>query len=281
MMGASHRSINKIIIVFLLIFYLFPFVFPQSTAAVPKKHSSPVSLGKKIKIFREFDGFLETVTKGVGMGRPPYIKVFPSKKGLFFQLEEFKKIRNRHTNAKVDQLARDLEHVDFNSQMVIAIFTFPTDNYDLSLSEVTNTGNMIEVRLAYSHKNLAYQILPDLKIYYKFLIAEKTNLPVLLKATPAYGPQKKRISKSTLQSVFGILKQWENVESAMGLVTKVQGKEFIYYIREPEWIESLKPFIGQSIGVRGEIMKEEGNIYEAEIKVKEIIKASKSSRESR
>lgn len=251
------------------LFLLFSFV---SGHFAPSAHAKKDSSVKKLKIIKEFSGRLRTVNKGVGEDQPPYIRVFRTKGGLAFQMREFKKIWSRQNIETISHLSRSLKQIDLNSFMILGIMTFPTDNYSFTVKKVSDFGDQIEVGIQYSHRKKNYFILPTLSIHYRFLVVKKSHLPVVLKTKKITSKKKKKKKNLSRQSVFGKLKQWDNAGYSLGIMHRKKHKEYIYYIREPKWIEILKPHIGKTVGVSGYIHRKPGSVFEAEIKINKIIR---------
>jgi len=259
----------------LFIVALFFLIHPPGALCANKKQALQTQ-GQRMRILREWKGSLPTVNKGLGKDRPPYIKVFRDSEGLLFQIQKFRKIRNRITHARVTKLSKELRQIDFSRDMVVGIFSLPMDNCSFSVKRVIRANDRITVNLAYRHKVRSYSILPNLKIYYRIIIVKKNDLPVLLKVGTPPPKKKRELAEKRLQTIDGTLKRWENVRDSIGLERRIKGKEHLYYIRDPRWIRELTPSLGKRIRVKGYILQAPGSIYEAEIKIREVIKISEA-----
>lgn len=229
---------------------------------------------KKIKILKEYQGKFVTTVKGLGQNQPPYLRVVRSKDGINYLFNKFRKIRNLVTHNKALLLERKLLKTNFSSKMVIAILSFPTDNYQIQKTKIIEFENKqeIEVKISYFHKSIKYSIPPFKSIFYKFYIIKQSNSPVVLSADPVY---KKPTIKNKIPSitVYGTLQKWGEQNKQLALINKSKRKKRVYYINiEGTLLNELEKHIGKFMALRGIATLDSESIYESDFLVEKIVK---------
>ncbi len=252
---------DKLILKFLII--IFCIIFQSNFV-----FASP----KKIKILKEYHGNFITNVKGIGESKPPYVRVVRSKKGINYLFNKFRKIRNLITHNKALYLERKLLKTNFSSKMVIAILSFPTDNYkitNIKIIEHENEKN-IEVKVSYFHKNASYSIPPFKAIFYKFYVIKQSHLPVVLTAEliNKKNPKKK---KKSLTTMYGTLQKWGEQGEQLALINKSKRKKRVFYLKGT-LLDELEQYVGKFIALRGEVTLDSESIYEADFLVTKIVK---------
>lgn len=227
---------------------------------------------KNIKIYKEYHGKFLTTVKGISNSRPPYIRVIRSKEGINHLFNTFRKIRNLTTHNKARYLERALLKNNFSSKMVIAILSYPSDNYELDKVKILELEDeqKVEVKVSYFHKNKEYSIPPFKSIYYKFYVVKRNQLPVVL--NPELAGEKTALPrKKKLKTIYGTLQNWDNHGKQLVLVNKKKRKKRAYYIKG-SLQEELEKYVGKFMALRGEVTQDSESIYEADFLVKKIVK---------
>lgn len=226
----------------------------------------------RIKILKEYHGKFVTNVKGIGQNQPPYLRVVRSKEGINYLFNKFRKIRNLVTHNKTLFLERKLLKTNFSSQMVIAILSFPTDNYNIRKTKIIEYENKqkIEVKISYFHKNIEYSIPPFKSIFYKFYVVRHSDLPVVLTADPVYKKANEKKKKSSI-TMYGTLQKWGEQNEQLALINKSKRKKRVYYIKGT-LLNDLGQYIGKFMALKGIVTLDSESIYESDFLVEKIVK---------
>ncbi len=226
---------------------------------------------KNVKIFKERQGKFVTNVKGIGRSQPPYLRVVRSKNGVSYLFNKFRKIRKLYTHYEVLSLERKLLAIDFKSKMVIAILSFPTDNFQFENIKIIEMENeqKLEVSLSYLHKNIDYSIPPFKSIFYRFYVVKQSDFPVVLSSN-LLQDQNSEKEKKTIK-ISGTLQKWGEKGDQLALVNKSRRKKRVYYIKG-KLRDKLAQHVGQFMALKGEVTLDSESIYESDFLVKAIVK---------
>ncbi len=226
---------------------------------------------KNVKISIERQGKFVTNVKGIGRSQPPYLRVVRSKNGVSYLFNKFRKIRNVYTHSKALSLEKKMLAIDFKSKMIIAILSFPTDNFQFENIKIIEMENeqKIEVILSYLHKNIDYSIPPFKSIFYRFYVVKLSDFPVVLSSN-LLQDQNSGKKKKTIK-ISGTLQKWGEKGDQLALVNKSRRKKRVYYIKG-KLRDKLSQHVGQFMALKGEVTLDSESIYESDFLVKAIVK---------
>ena len=226
---------------------------------------------KNVKIFKERKGKFITNVKGIGRSQPPYLRVVRSKNGISYLFNKFRKIRKLYTHNKVLSLEQKLLAIDFKSKMVVAVLSFPTDNYQFENIKIIEMENeqKIEVSLSYLHKNIDFSIPPFKSIFYRFYVVKQSDFPVVLSSNLLHD-QKPEQKKKTVK-ISGTLQRWGEKGDQLALVNGRRRRKRVYYIKG-KLRDKLEQHVGQFMALKGEVTLDSESIYESDFLVKAIVK---------
>lgn len=225
-----------------------------------------------IPITQKVEGSFLTNQAGVSATQPPYIQTLRSREGLEYTLNRIDKLKNRVTHQRVETLRKILSGVNYDTHMILAVFSQPMDNYIMSISSITmdREGRAIEVNLTYRHDLRPVAIPPVKSIHYLMMVIPRSDLPVILNAsevtvTPARRPAR-------VVTVTGRLMKFSGGET-LQLVPPVISRENknSYYIRGKQ-AATLNKHIGKVITLKGAVSQERNSPYEWDLDVHEVVK---------
>ncbi len=233
---------------------------------------SDPAVSAKIAVKKKFEGSFLTNVTGTSLSQGPYIQVIRSKAGLDYSLSQFEKLKNRITQLRITSLRKSLASVNYNKNMLVAIFSQPMDNYKLSMENMTmdKGDNVIEVAVNYSHKMSNPRIPPKKSIYYLITVVPKSDFPVILHATELLQKKKgERVSK--VITVTGRLMLLSGNDLQLVPVVIKRGNKNSYYITGPK-TEELARHIGKVVTLEGSVSHERDGPYEFDLTVSKLVK---------
>lgn len=231
--------------------------------------AGPVS-AEKIPIKSRFHDFLNTNVKGTSLAAPPYIQVIRSERGASHMLSRFKKIKNRGTQVRVKRLQKLINNVDFSKQMVVAVFSRPTDNYKMKLKKIVLEDDILKVYVNYSHKLKNYRRPPMKSIHYEMAVVDKMTNPALLEIKKI--TIKSKVKENKKVTVTGRLMEYTKSAFQLVPVNIKRGNKNSYYIRG-DIVAELAPYLGRVITLSGTVSHERDSPYESELTVTKLVKA--------
>ncbi len=241
---------------------------------------APIAEGAtgNLPVLQKASGQFLTNVAGTSVTQPPYIQVMRSREGFEYTLSQFSSLKNRITQQRIKDVRRRFAKVDWSKQMVIGLFSPPMDNYNLKLTSLSRQGRdgpdsrdagTIVAEVSYRHVVKTYAIPPKKTIEYQMLVVEKSDLPVILRATEEVVRNGNAGRKEL--NVTGRLMPLTGDDLQLVPVVIKRGNKNCYYIRGEQALR-LEQYIGRVITLRGTVSPERNSPYEFELDVEKVLK---------
>jgi len=229
------------------------------------------ALARPMIISKRITGSLLTNVVGSSLTQPPYIRVIRSEAGLDYTFAEYEKLKNRITLQRVIRLKKALRNVNYDTEMIVGVFSLPIDNYKLTLDDIDidNRDEIIEARVTFQHTIRNYPIPPKKSVHYILAVVAKSDFPVILFAKE--NVTKKRASVDKEVRVTGRLMSLTDGGLQLVPVVIRRGNKNSYYLSGSP-VGELRKHIGKVVKLRGTVSHERDGPYEFDMTVQEIIK---------
>jgi hypothetical protein len=250
-----------------------PFFFPLVVLMAALFISPPTTSAKPVpvKIIKQLNGSLLTNVAGTSASQPPYIQIIRSLDGLDYALSQFDRLQNRITTTRIARIKQQLSRVDFDSQMVVGVFSQPMDNFVITIDKVEadREESFVSVFITYAHIIQSYSIPPKKSIEYVLMILPKSLDPVILRATE----MKNNVAgvDAKLITVTGRLMPLSDGELQLVPVVIKRGSKNSHYIRGAQ-SEKLLRYLGKVVTLQGSVSHDTDSPYEFELTVEKVVK---------
>ena len=227
---------------------------------------------EKIRISKKYEGSLITSVVGTSVTQEPYIQVIRSTSGLDYTFLKFERIKNLTTKSRLRILRRKIAKVDFEKQMIVAIFSRPTDNYKMGIKSLAYSSDegYISVDVTFKHRIANYSIAPKKSIHYILAVIPKNPFPVVMIAKETLSKKNTKVTKAI--TVKGRLMALLPGEGLQLIPVKIRrGSKNSYYIKGKQ-AEDLEEFIGKVITLRGVASRDTDGPYEFDFSVDKVVK---------
>ena len=230
------------------------------------------AMAAAVPVSQKVEGSFLTNQAGVSATQPPYIQTLRSREGFEYTLNRIDKLKNRVTHQRVEVLRKTLAGVNYDTHMILAVFSQPMDNYEMSLSSITMDAEAraIEVNLSYRHDLRPVAIPPVKSIYYLMLAVPRSDLPVILNASEVTVTPARR--EARVVTVTGRLMKFSGGETLQLVPPVISRKDKnSYYIRGKQ-AAALAKHTGKVVTLRGAVSQERNSPYEWDLNVHELVK---------
>lgn len=240
---------------------------------------SGVSSAEKVRVFKKASGSFITSVAGTSVTQAPYIQIIRSANGFDYTFLKFDRIKNKITKSRLKKLRKKIANVDFNKQMIVAIFSHPTDNYRMAIKSINykQDDGFIQVDVTYQHNIRNYRIQPKKSIHYALAVIPKKPFPVVMSAKEEVSKKNKGKAKKASKAitVTGRLMALASGEGLQLVPVKIRrGSKNSYYIKGKQ-AEELEEFIGKVITLEGVASRDRDGPYEFDLEVKKVVKVNK------
>ncbi len=223
-----------------------------------------------IKVKTRISDQIPTNVLGTSLTAPPNVQVIRSQRGVDHFLSKYRSFNNRPSYSKIKKLEKQLNAVNFEKYMIIAVLSQPMDNYKLSIKKIKLEDDVIIVDATYRHHLKNYRIPPKKSIYYAISVVEKMPQPVLLEAKMVKVRSRTKAGKKV--TVTGRLMRYKQAAYQLVPVKIRRGKKNSYYITG-EKKDELTPYLGKVITLAGTVSHEKNSPYEHDLHVDKLVKA--------